>query len=66
MKKQAITSTGLFEPRIFSLEYIRQRFNFDQINFGTINQKTTFSLPTEVFYFIVKNKSALPCVENNV
>jgi hypothetical protein len=45
--------------RFFSLEFIRQRLNYDHVNFLANKKKTSFKLKKEVGPFIVKDKSAL-------
>jgi hypothetical protein len=49
--------------RIFSLEYIRQRLNSDQVNFVSKKRKATFKLKKEVGPFVVNNRAALQVVE---
>jgi hypothetical protein len=45
------------------LEYIRQRFNSDQIHFASTNRKITFKLPQDVGPFIVRSREAQNVVQ---
>jgi hypothetical protein len=46
-------------PRIFSLEFIRQRLNYDEIHFLSRKYKASFKLKKEVGPFIFNTKSTL-------
>jgi hypothetical protein len=46
-------------PRIFALEYIRQRLNSDDIHFVSRKYKANFKLKKEVGPFIVNTRSTL-------
>jgi hypothetical protein len=50
-------------PRIFSLEYIRQRMTTDHLHFTQHKQSVTFKLPHEVGPFLVKLITSLSFVE---
>lgn len=50
-------------PRVFAIEYIRQRLNSDHIHFTSRNQKTSLMLPVEVFSFILKTRATFNIVE---
>jgi len=50
--------------RIFDLEYIRQRFNFDYIHVASKKQKVTFKFKREVGPFIVNTTTVFQVVEN--
>jgi len=52
--------------RIFSLELIRQRLNYDHVNFLSNKKKTSFNLKKEVGPFIVKDRSALQEAEERL
>jgi hypothetical protein len=49
--------------RIFALEYIRQRLNFDYIHFSSKKQKVTFKLKKEVGPFIVNTRATFQVAE---
>ena len=46
-------------PIIFSLEYVRQRLNSDEIHFVPNKYKVTFKLKKEVVPFILNTRSTL-------
>ena len=52
--------------RVFSLEYIRQCLNSDQVNLLANKKKNSFKLKKEVGPFIVKDKPALPKAEERI
>jgi hypothetical protein len=44
-------------PRLFSLEYCRQRLATDQLHFISKSKRASFSLPAEFSSFIIKNNN---------
>jgi hypothetical protein len=51
-------------PRIFSLEFIRQRLNFDYVHFVSRKYKSSFKLKKEVGPFVVNTRTTLQVTEN--
>jgi hypothetical protein len=51
-------------PRIFALEYVRQRLNSDEIHFVPNKYEVTFKLKKEVGPFIVNTRSTLQVTAN--
>ena len=50
-------------PRIFALEFMRQRLCAEEEHFGAFNKSSNIKFPLKVGPFIFKNKSALMVVE---
>lgn len=50
-------------PRIFALEYIKQRFDSDNLHFTSKKDVVTFNLPREVGTFVVNERNVLNLVE---
>ena len=51
-------------PRIFALEFMRQRLCAEEEHFGAFKKSSNIKFPLKVGPFIFKNKSALMVVEN--
>ena len=50
-------------PRIFALEYMRQRLHVEEEHFGAFKKSSNIKFPLKVGSFIFKNKGALVFVE---
>jgi hypothetical protein len=50
-------------PRLFSLEFCKQRLITDHFHFISKSKKDYFSLPAEFSSFLIKNKSTLDFIE---
>ena len=50
-------------PRIFALEYMRQRLHAEEEHFGAFKKSSNIKFPLKVGSFIFKNKGALVIVE---
>ena len=50
-------------PRIFTLEFMRQRLNAKEEHFGAFKKYSNVKFPLKVCPFIFKNKSALLVIE---
>ena len=50
-------------PRIFTLEFMRQRLYAEEEHFGAFKKSSNVKFPLKVGPFIFKNKSALLVIE---
>lgn len=50
-------------PKVFTLEYARQRISYEFTRFFVKKREVTFTLPHEVMLFVLKNKYALDIVK---
>ena len=53
----------LLTPRIFSLEFIRQKINVENEYLLSFRKASEIKFPLKVGPFIIKNKDSLPIVE---
>ena len=50
-------------PRVFSLDYYRQRIVSNELNFSLKKKRVIYSPPQEIMSFVIKNKHALDIVD---
>ena len=54
---------AFFTPRIFALEFMRQRLCAEEEHFGALKKSSNVKFPLKIGSFIFKNKSALLVIE---